>query len=112
MMQRIVDDLSFYISAIDIGWAFEDLSAPILPSGLAVTSNEYLSLFIMVLFIILNYMAIVYFVLLPFIILARFKVFKKANKKGYKSFIPFYSRYILYKIGMFNGWYCIFPLSR
>lgn len=108
IMQRIVDDLSFYISTIDIGWAFEGFSAPILPSGLAVTSNEYFSLFIILLFLILNYITIVYFVLLPFIILARFKVFKKANEKGYKSFIPFYSRYILYKIGMDNGWYFIF----
>lgn len=39
------------------------------------------------------------------VIVANWKIFEKAGEAGWKSLIPFYNSYILYKIAMGNGWF-------
>ena len=38
------------------------------------------------------------------LIIAQWKIFEKAGEAGWKSLIPFYNMYILYKIAWGNGW--------
>lgn len=38
------------------------------------------------------------------LIVAQWKIFEKAGEAGWKSLIPFYNMYILYKIAWGNGW--------
>ncbi|WP_294467956.1 DUF5684 domain-containing protein [uncultured Anaerofustis sp.] len=108
IMQRIVDNFSFQLTSIDIGWIESDsFFAPFDFAGLASNSNEYILLIAFLVLFILDITIKFYLVLLPFIIIGRYKVFEKANEKAYKAFIPFYSRYVLYKIAMDKGLYCI-----
>lgn len=52
---------------------------------------------------------IVFYVLL---IIAEWKIFTKAGEKGWKSLIPFYSTYILFKISKLNaGWFIGFLVA-
>jgi hypothetical protein len=38
------------------------------------------------------------------VIASYWKMFEKAGEKGWKSIIPFYNTYILFKIAGYNGW--------
>ena len=108
IMQRIVDNLGFKLTSIDIGWIESDsIFAPFNFAGIALTSNDYIFLIAFLVLFILDILIKLYLVLLPFIIIGRYKMFEKANEKGYKAFIPFYSRYVLYKTAMDKGLYCI-----
>lgn len=40
-----------------------------------------------------------------FIIVAEWKVFKKAGRNGWEAIIPFYNVYVLYEISGYPGWY-------
>lgn len=42
-------------------------------------------------------------------IIAWWKVFEKAGMKGWKSIIPIYNQYCLYRISGMSGWWCLFP---
>ena len=42
--------------------------------------------------------------LMILLIVAKWKIYEKAGEEGWKSIIPFYSDYILYKIVWGNGW--------
>lgn len=50
------------------------------------------------------YMAVV-FVLWVLLIIANWKIFTKAGEAGWKSIVPFYSSYILFRIAGRNGWW-------
>lgn len=43
-------------------------------------------------------------VLMILLIVAKWKIYEKAGEEGWKSIIPFYSDYILYKIVWGKGW--------
>ena len=46
------------------------------------------------------------------LIIAEWKIFTKAGEKGWKSLIPFYSTYILFKISKLNaGWFIGFLVA-
>ncbi|MCR2033547.1 DUF5684 domain-containing protein [Anaerofustis stercorihominis] len=108
IMQRIVDNVGFQLTSVDIGWIESDsFFSPFDFAGIALTSNDYILLYLLIFLMILEKAVKFYLVLLPFIILGRYKVFEKANEKGYKAFIPFYSRYVLYKTAIDKGLYCI-----
>lgn len=47
----------------------------------------------------------VYLIIWVLLIVAVWKVFTKAGEAGWKSIIPFYSSYILFKIAGRNGWW-------
>ena len=47
---------------------------------------------------------LVMFVLCILMIVAMWKIFEKAGEDGWKSLIPFYNSYILFKISCGNGW--------
>lgn len=42
--------------------------------------------------------------LMILLIVAKWKIYEKAGEEGWKSIIPFYNDYILYKIVWGNGW--------
>ena len=48
-------------------------------------------------------MGIVWLVVMVAMIVAMWKLFEKAGEAGWKSLIPFYSNYILFKIAWGNG---------
>ena len=54
---------------------------------------------------ILTIVAIIYIILLPFI--ASWKLFKKVGIEGWKSLIPVYNVYLVFKIAGLNGLLCI-----
>ena len=58
--------------------------------------------------VILIIVGIVYFLLLPFI--AAWKLFKKVGIPGWKSLIPFYNTYLVFKIAGMSG-LCFIPES-
>jgi hypothetical protein len=45
------------------------------------------------------------FILALLTIIGVWKMFTKAGEKGWKSIIPFYNTYILFKIAGYNGWW-------
>lgn len=47
---------------------------------------------------------IIMFALCVLLIVAQWKIFKKAGKPGWASIIPFYSTYCLFDIAWGNGW--------
>jgi hypothetical protein len=47
----------------------------------------------------------VWLVLLVLLIVAHWKVFEKAGEAGWKSLIPFYNAYTLFRIAGRNGWW-------
>ena len=47
-------------------------------------------------------LAAIYYILL---IIAEWKIFKKAGEAGWKSLIPFYNTYIIYKISGIKAWF-------
>lgn len=49
-------------------------------------------------------------VLAILLIVARWKIYEKVGEEGWKSLIPFYSDYILYKIAWGNGWLFLLQL--
>lgn len=49
-------------------------------------------------------------VILVIDIIAWWKIFEKAGLKGWKSLIPIYSQYCLYRISGMSGWWCFFPV--
>lgn len=46
----------------------------------------------------------VWLVLMVFVVIAFWKLFKKAGQPGWKILIPFYNGVILYRIGGLSGW--------
>ncbi len=40
-----------------------------------------------------------------------YKVFEKANEKGWKAFIPFYEKYITYKIAGQQQWFIVYMIA-
>mgnify|MGYP003306570832 CR=1 FL=1 len=43
-------------------------------------------------------------------IVAWWKIFKKAGFAGWKSLIPIYDQYCLYRISGMSGWWCLLPI--
>ncbi|MGI5989404.1 MAG: DUF5684 domain-containing protein [Lachnospiraceae bacterium] len=44
------------------------------------------------------------------LIVAQWKIFEKAGEAGWKSIIPFYNQYILFKIAWGSGWFFLLML--
>ena len=44
------------------------------------------------------------------LIVAQWRIFEKAGEAGWKSIIPFYNQYILFKIAMGSGWFFLLLL--
>lgn len=42
-----------------------------------------------------------------FMVVCEWRIYKKAGEKGWKSLIPLYNTYTLYKIVWGNGWYML-----
>lgn len=56
---------------------------------------------------IFAFLGAIWFIVLAlciFFIFVQWKIFEKAGEKGWKSLIPFYSTYILWKIAWGSGW--------
>lgn len=51
------------------------------------------------------------FALAIVVIVAQWKLFKKAGKKGWESIIPFYSTWVLIEIAGLNWWYFLLAIS-
>lgn len=43
-------------------------------------------------------------------IVAWWKIFEKAGLKGWKSLIPIYNQYCLFRVSGMSGWWCFFPI--
>lgn len=59
--------------------------------------------------IIMDYW-VLYLVLAILLIVARWKIYEKAGEEGWKSLIPFYNTYIMFKIAWRNGWLFLLEL--
>ncbi len=49
-------------------------------------------------------MSLIYLALVVFLIVGLWKMFEKAGEAGWKSLIPFYNTYIMFRIAGRNGW--------
>lgn len=54
--------------------------------------------------------SVIVLVVAVLLIVAMWKIFTKAGEAGWKSLIPFYSSYILFKIAFGNGWWFLLSL--
>lgn len=55
-------------------------------------------------------MSVVMFLMMLLDVIANWCIFKKANKPGWASIVPFYNNYILYQITWGNGWFFLLPM--
>jgi hypothetical protein len=55
-------------------------------------------------------LVLIYAAIVVFYIITMWKVYEKAGQPGWASIIPFYSTYILFKIGGKPGWWLVFML--
>ena len=49
-------------------------------------------------------------VIIPFFVYSMYRIFKKADMKGWYAFIPFFGLYKFYELSMDHGVYMFFPL--
>ncbi len=54
--------------------------------------------------------SVITIVLIVFLIVAMWKIFKKAGFAGWKSIIPFYNQYCLFRISGMSGWWIFLPI--
>lgn len=57
-----------------------------------------------------TFLSIVSVVLAILLIIAMWKIFQKAGEAGWKSIIPLYNTYIMYKITWGSGWFFLLSL--
>ncbi len=57
------------------------------------------------------FMMILGLVIMVLFIIAWWKIFEKAGIKGWKSLIPIYNQYCLFRISGMSGWWCLFPIA-
>ena len=51
------------------------------------------------------FMSIIALSIAIFIIIANWKIFKKAGRHGWESIIPVYNKYVMYEVCGYPGWY-------
>lgn len=64
--------------------------------------NRFRSAIMIVLFCFLAYLFLS--------IAGKWMIFSKAGKKGWTSLIPFYNRYVMFKLTWGNGWLFLIPM--